>query len=100
MTSEDCKPSEIVGWLFLNISRLNAGDVCGVQGGVGFGDAVGEIDGAGGVFDDDGFEAEVVAVDRGVADTEVVGEAAEEQTGEVALAEVAGEAGWGEVVVF
>ena len=79
---------------------MNAGDVCGGQGGVGFGDAVGEVDGAGGVFDDDGFEAEVVAVDGGVADAEVVGEAAEEEALQVAFAEVAGEAGWGEVIVF
>jgi hypothetical protein len=41
-----------------------------------------------------------VAVDGGVADAEVVGEAAEEETREVALAEVAGEAGGGAVVVF
>ena len=66
---------------------------------IGFGDAL-EVDGAGGVFDDDGFEAEVVAVDGGVADAEVVGEAAEEEAVQVALAEVAGEAGGGAVVVF
>ena len=65
-----------------------------------FGYGVAEIDGASGVFDDDGFEAEVAAVDGGVADAEVVGEAAEEETGEVALPEVAGEAGGGAVVVF
>ena len=70
------------------------------EGCVGFGDAVGQVDGAGGVFDDDGFEAEVFAVDGGVADAEVVGEAAEEEAVEVALAEVAGETGGGAVVVF
>ena len=53
--------------------------VCVGEGFVGFDYAVGEIDGAGGVFDDDGFEAEVFAVDGGVADAEVVGEAAEEE---------------------
>ena len=42
----------------------------------------------------------MLAVDGGVADAEVVGEAAEEEAGEVALAEVAGEAGGGDVVVF
>jgi hypothetical protein len=35
-----------------------------------------------------------------VADAEVVGEAAEEEAGEAALAQVSGEAGGGEVVVF
>ena len=79
---------------------MNAADVCSGQGCVGFGDAVREVGGAGGVFDDDGFEAEIVAVDGGVADAEVVGEAAEEDAMEAALAEVAGEAGGGEVVVF
>ena len=54
--------------------------MCG-QGGVGFGYGVAEIDGASNVLDDNGFEAEVVAVDGGVADAEVVGEAAEEETG-------------------
>jgi len=55
---------------------------------------------AGGVFDDDGFEAKVVAVDGGVADAEVVGEAAEEEALQVALAEIAGETGGGVVIVF
>ncbi len=41
-----------------------------------------------------------VAVDGGVADTEVVGEAAEEEAVQVAFAEVAGEAGGCGVVVF
>ena len=79
---------------------MNAGDVRGGQCFVGFGDAVGEVDGAGGVLDDDGFEAEVVAIDGGVADAEVVGEAHEEEAGEVAFAEVACEAGGRCVVVF
>jgi len=63
-------------------------------------DATGQIHRAGGVFDDDGFEAHVFAVDGGVADAEVVGEAAEEEALETALAEVTGEAGGGGVVVF
>ena len=66
------------------------------EAGVGFFDragaveAGGEIDGAGEVFEDVAFEAEGGAVDGGEADAEVVGEAAEEEAGEVALAEVAG----------
>ena len=63
-------------------------------------DATGQIHRAGGVFNDDGFEAHVFAVDGGVADAEVVGEATEEEALQVALAEVAGEAGGGAVVVF
>lgn len=40
-----------------HLAGVDAGDVgCG-EGGVGFGDGVGEVDRAGGVFDDDGFEA-------------------------------------------
>jgi len=58
------------------------------------------VDGAGGVFDDDGFKAHCAAVDGRVADAEVVGEAAEEEAGEVALAEIACEAGGCGVVVF
>jgi len=88
------------GRLLLNVSRLNAADVCGGKGCIGFGDGVREVDGAAGIFDDDGFEAEVVAVDGGVADAEVVGEATEEEALQVAFAEVAGETGWGDVVVF
>jgi hypothetical protein len=37
----------------------------------GFGDRVAEIDGAGGIFDEDDFEAEVLAVGGGAADAEV-----------------------------
>ena len=72
----------------------------GGEGCVGFGDGVRQVDGAGGVFDDEALEAEGDAVDGGVADAEVVGEAAEEEAMEAALAQVAGEAGRGEVVVF
>jgi hypothetical protein len=83
-----------------NIGRENAGDAgCG-ECGVGFCDGVGKVDGSSGVFDDDSFEAEVVAVDGGVADAEVIGEAAEEETFEAALTEIAREAGRGVVVVF
>ena len=41
-----------------------------------------------------------MAVDGGVVDAEVVGEAAEEEAGQVAFAEIAGEASGGAVVVF
>ena len=85
---------------FFYCGGVDSGDVEDGQGGVGFGDAAGEVDGAGGVFDDDDFEAEVLAVDGGEADAEVVGEAAEEEAGEFALAEVSGEAGGGDVIVF
>jgi hypothetical protein len=86
--------------LRLNFISLDTGDVEDGQSGVGFGYAAGEVDGAGGVFDDDDLEAEVLSVDGGEADAEVVGEAAEEEAGEFALAEVAGESGGGDVVVF
>ena len=72
------------------VSGLTAQDSDCCEGCVGFGDGVGEVDGAGCVFDDDGFEAEVVAVYCGVANAEVVGEADQEETLEVAFAEVAG----------
>lgn len=49
-------------------------------------DGTAQADGAGGVFDDDGLEAERAAVDGGVADAEVVGEADEEEASEVAFA--------------
>ena len=83
-----------------DIVRLDARNVCCGEGSVGFGDTVGQIDGAGGVFDDDGFEAEGFAVYGGEADAEVVGEAAEEEALQVALAQVTGQTGGGEVVVL
>ena len=61
---------------------------------------LGEVDGASGVFDDDGFEAECFAVDGGVTNAKIVGQAAEEEALQVALAEIASEAGGGGVVVF
>ena len=79
---------------------MHAGDACGGKRGVGLGDAVGEVDRAGGVFDKNSFEAEIVAVNGGVADAEVVGEAAEEKAGKIPFAEVAGESGGSAVVVF
>jgi hypothetical protein len=82
---------------YLTVNTLNA--VSG-QCAICFGDRTRKVDGAGGVFDDDGFEAESFAVDGGVADAEVVGEADEEEALEVAFTEVAGQAGWGAVVVF
>ncbi len=57
------------------VGGVDSGDVEDGEGGVGFGDTAGEIYGAGGVFDDDDLEAEVLAVDGGEADAEVVGEA-------------------------
>jgi hypothetical protein len=79
---------------------VDAGDLVCAQDGVGFGDCVGKVDGAGGVFDDDGFETECFAVDGGVANAKIVGQAAEEEALQVPLAEIASEAGWGGVVVF
>ena len=79
---------------------MDAWDFVQGKGGVGFGDAVGEVDWAGGVFDDDGFKAEGFAVDSGVADAEVVGETAEEEALKATFTEIAGETGWGAVVVF
>ena len=79
---------------------MDAGDfVCG-KGGVGLLDAVRHVDGAGGIFNDDGFKAESLAVDGGIADAEVIGETAEEEAGEAPLSEVAGKTGRGEMVVF
>jgi hypothetical protein len=83
-----------------DIGRENAGDAGSGERGVGLGDGVRKVDGPSGVFNDDGFEAEVVAVDGGVADAEVIGEAAEEETFEAALTEIAGEPRGGAVVVF
>lgn len=68
--------------------------------GVGLRDGVGEADGAGGVFDDQSFEAEMLAVDGGEADAEVVGEPAEEEALKAPFAEVSGESGGGDVVVL
>ena len=73
--------------------RLREGHVCFVDG-------IEQIDGASGVFDHYGFEAVSLAIKGGVADAEVIGEAAEEEAGEVAFAKVAGEACWRGVVVF
>ena len=66
--------------------------------GVGYG--TGEVDGAGGVFEDEGFEAEGAAIDGGVADAVVVGQACEEEALKASLTQVAGESGASGVVVF
>src|SRR5271170_4817850 len=50
-------------------------------------------DGAASILNDDRFKAQVHSVDRGEADTVVVGQAGEEDAPEAALAEVAGETG-------
>ena len=76
---------------------MNAG---GGEGGVGGVDGMGEIDSAGEVFDDEGFEAEGCGSEGGEADAEVVGEAGEEEAGEATLAQIAGETGGGTLIVF
>ena len=89
-----------------NLCGLDAGNVGGGErrvGGLDGAEQTGEVwqvDGAAGVFDDDGFKAEALAVEGGEADAEVVSEAAEEEAGEVTFAEVARESGGGGVVVF
>ena len=80
--------------------RGDSSNACGVESCVGFLYRAGKVDGAAGVFNDDSFEGEVVAIDGGVVDTEVVGEAAEEEALEPPFAKVAGEAGWCAVIVF
>ena len=83
-------------WWLVDALYASVGEAgVGFFDGAGAVEAGGEVDGAGEVFEDVAFEAEAGAVDGGEADAEVVGEAAEEEAGEVALAEVAGEAGRG-----
>ena len=60
----------------------------------------GEVDGAAGIFNDDDLEAAACAVGSGEADAEVEGEAGDEDTTDAAVANPAGEAGGGLVVVF
>jgi hypothetical protein len=79
---------------------LEAGDVVIGEGLVGGFDAVFDCDGAAGVLEDQALEAEGGAVEGGEADTEVVGEAGEEETLKAALAKISGETGGGLVVVF
>lgn len=76
---------------------MDAGLGEGVVGGF---DRPGEIDGAGEVFEDDGFESELGGGEGGEADAEVVGDAGEEQAVQFAFAKVAGEPGGGGAVVF
>ena len=84
----------------------DARDVGGGEGRVGGFDGAGQtgrawqVNGAAGVFNDDGLKAEALAVDGGEANAEVVSEAAEEEAGEIAFAEIPGEAGGGGVVVL
>jgi len=61
---------------------------------------VGQVDGAGEVFEDEGFEAEAGGGEGGEADAEVVSDAGEEEAGEAAFAKIAGEAGGGDAIVF
>jgi len=79
---------------------LDARNCCGLECGVGVVDRAGEVHRAGSVFDDDGVEAEGFAVDGGVPNAEVVGEAAEEEAMQIAFAEIAGETGGRDVVVL
>ena len=58
---------------------IDAGDASFGKSGVGGFDGTGKSDGAGGIFDDQGFKAELLAVDGGEADAEVIGQAAEEE---------------------
>ena len=98
------------GWIFSSsgedVCRLDSGDVGGGEGRVGGFDGAGQtgdawqVDGAAGVFNDDGFKAEALAVDGGESNAEVVREATEKKSGEIAFAEIPGEAGRGGVVVL
>src|SRR5260370_338297 len=72
-----------VGWPEEVLRALVGHGGCSGVGGAW--DRARALRGGGGGFDDDGFEAEVVAVDGGVADAEVVGEATEEEAGKVAV---------------
>ena len=84
----------------IDFIRLNTDDVFVGKGGVCVFNGSGKVDRACSVFDDVALEAESGAVDGGVPDAEVVGEAGEEEPFQAALAEIAGQAGGGEVVVF
>jgi len=79
---------------------LDALDSGCAEGRVGIGHGIWEINGTSGIFDDQALKPEGGTVERRVADAEVVSEAAEEEALESPLAEIAGEAGGGEVVVF
>jgi len=83
-----------------DLPGLDALDSGCAEGCVGVGHGIWEIDGTSGIFDDQALKSEGGAVEGGVADAEVVSEAAEEEALESPLAEIAGEAGGGEVVVF
>ena len=79
---------------------MDAGDIGLGEGGIGFGYGVGESYGAGCVFEDYGFKAQCLAVEGGVTDAEVVGQACYVDGLDGSFAKVAGEAGEGLVVVF
>lgn len=83
-----------------NLPGLDALDAIGDEGIVGLSDGVRQVDGAGGVFNDEALESEGGAVDGGVTDAEVVGQSAEEQSLQAALAQIPCKAGRGEVVVL
>ena len=75
------------------IARGNGRDARGGQGGIGILDAAGQVHGPGQVAQDDRIKAEMLAVEGGEADAEIVCEAGKEEAAKAALAEVAGEAG-------
>lgn len=79
---------------------LNRLDACDDECIVGLSDGVGQVDGPGGILEDEALEAESGAVDGGEADAEVVGETTEEEPLEAALAKISGETGRSEMVVF
>lgn len=79
---------------------LDAVDVSGGEGCVGFVDGVGQIDSAGEVFEDESPEAELGGGKGGEADAKVIGQATEEEACKASLAEIAGKAGGGDAVVF
>jgi hypothetical protein len=64
------------------------------------GDRAVQVDGAAGVAEHDGFEAQSPRIERRVAHAEVVRQAGEEDAGEVSLAQIAGESGGGGAVVL
>jgi len=84
----------------VDLPGLNALHSSRVEGGVGFGDRVWQIDRAAGIFDDEALKAQRCAVDCRETDAKVIGQTAKEEAIEVALVQVAGETGGGEVIVL
>ena len=59
-----------------------------------------EVDGAAGVANDDGRKAEAASVESGITDAIVIGQADEEDAGQVAFAEIASKTGRGGAVIL